>query len=177
MGYLVGKIRGLDIRSQGSGNIGATNALRTMGTKVGVLVLILDVAKVVLVLLVGQFLHLPREILLLGGLAAFVGHLWPVWLGFKGGKGVAVASGILMFFFPLPGTISLTLFVLVVAVTRYVSLGSLTAAIATPLLLPLFGYHSLEVAYAGVIVMLIIWGHRGNITRLTQGNENKLQFK
>ena len=175
--YVVGKQRGIDIRTIGSGNVGATNALRSMGTSAGAMVLLLDIAKVLVVLVVGQLLQLSREVLLLGGLAAFLGHIWPVYLKFKGGKGVAVAAGILMFFFPLPGLISITLFVVVAALTRYVSLASLSAAISVPLLLPVFNYHNLEVAYTGAIVMLIVWGHRANIVRLIQGNENKLSFR
>ena len=174
--YIYGKMHGIDIRKHGSGNVGATNALRTLGRKAGIVVLALDVAKVLVVLLLGQFLHLDRNILLLTGGAAFIGHNWSIFLHFKGGKGVAVSAGILFYFFPLPGMVSISLFILIVAVTKYVSLGSLLAAGITPLMLALFGYPDLEIAFAGVIAAIIIWAHRENIARLRYGRESKISL-
>lgn len=176
MGYLVGRLYHIDIRHQGSGNIGATNAQRTLGTKAGILVLVLDLAKVLLVLFAGVFLQLPREVLLLTAAAAIIGHDWPIYLRFKGGKGVAVSAGMLVFFYPWPGLVTVLLFILIVALTKYVSLGSILSSALVPPMLFALRYPLLDVAYTAFLACLLIWLHRENIGRLRLGTERRIQF-
>ena len=177
MAYLLSRFGyGIDIRTQGSGNIGATNALRTLGNRAGAVVLLLDMVKVLLPLTVGRILQLPGHILLYGGAAAVIGHNWPIFLRFKGGKGVAVSAGLLLFFYPVPGLIAVLVFIAVIAKSRYASLASLLCAGIAPLAVYLCGYSDWDVAYTGVLAALLVYQHRGNIQRLLTGSERKLSF-
>lgn len=184
MGWILAKLLfKTDIRAKGSGNIGATNALRQFGTKVGVLVLILDMIKgIVAVLLAKSLLGLDNVMVPICGLIAILGHIYPVWLGFKGGKGVATAAGVGLALAPLSIPLALAVFILVVYKTRYVSLGSIIAAIVWGLSLIYFAYQSamanwgIMAAVVVVVVAVIIGKHKQNIQRLRNGTENKISF-
>ncbi|MBN2106347.1 MAG: glycerol-3-phosphate 1-O-acyltransferase PlsY [Deltaproteobacteria bacterium] len=168
-----------DIRAGGSGNIGATNVLRLLGRKFGALTLLGDMLKGFLPVYTGSLLFpdaaggTDNMILSLFGLAAFLGHLFPVYLKFKGGKGVATAFGVFAWLAPAALVLVLVLFVIVVAVSRYVSLASLSAAVVLPLLLLTYSY-PLPVVLTGIIMGLLVFiKHKNNIQRLLQGTENK----
>ncbi|MGB3563572.1 MAG: glycerol-3-phosphate 1-O-acyltransferase PlsY [Thermoanaerobaculia bacterium] len=181
-GYLIGRgLRGRDIRASGSGNVGATNVLRVMGWQPAVSVLLLDLAKGVVPILIGKQLAVPTAWLGAMGLAAVLGHIFPVFLGFRGGKGVATGFGAFATLAPLPALGALLVFGVVVASTRYVSLGSVTATAAFPLLVLLFdgaaGREALEpalVGFAAVTAALIIFQHRSNLQRIRAREELKL---
>jgi glycerol-3-phosphate acyltransferase PlsY len=175
-------IGGADVRKEGSGNIGAANVARVAGTLPGILTLILDAAKGAAAVLLAE--HLSNESaawMMIAGFAALVGHCFPIWLNFKGGKGVATAAGLFLVLCPLAFLGSLLLFILVVAFWRYVSLGSIAAAAAMPLLIyflwaprhappPVITFGALAVA------LLIVFKHDANIQRLVEGAEPKFSF-
>ncbi len=192
-GWLAGKLlHKQDIRSGGSGNIGATNALRQYGVKTGVLVLILDLLKGFAVAwllqnvvpgLVSNFVPaLPAErfVLLLPALAVILGHMFPVWLSFKGGKGVATAAGVFLVLAPVPLLIALLVFLFVTALSRYVSLGSIVAAAS--LFVAEFVWNVLVIREPEfpwltlIVALLVIYKHNPNILRLLEGRENRLSF-
>lgn len=178
-GYLLFRLHnGGDIRHSGSGNIGATNVLRTAGKKLGVLTLVLDAAKGWLALWLG--LHFApghsalHAVMLLG---VILGHMYTPWLRFRGGKGVATALGAFLAWAPLPLAGALAVFLIVLALWRYVSLASICATIALPLLLAPLSPRPVttpELAAASVAAALILWRHRGNLERLRRGTEMKL---
>ncbi|MDD3534824.1 MAG: glycerol-3-phosphate 1-O-acyltransferase PlsY [Candidatus Cloacimonetes bacterium] len=171
-----------DIRAGGSGNIGATNALRQFGTLVGVLVLLLDMGKgIVAVLLAkGVYPELPALVVLCG-LIAILGHIFPVWLKFKGGKGVATAAGVVLALLPWGLLLALGVFILVVAASRYVSLGSILAALSL-LIYEIIKEWRAELpniallCFTILVVGMIIYKHKENISRLRNGRENKITF-
>ncbi len=173
---------GTDVRKGGSGNIGATNVARVVGPVAGILTLILDVAKgSAAVLLAAELSQVSATWMMIAALAALVGHCFPVWLKFKGGKGVATAAGMFLVLCPLAFLGSVILFVLVVAFWRYVSLGSISAAAAMPLLMYFFWAprHAppLVITFGSLAAaLLIVCKHAGNIRRLAQGVEPKFSF-
>lgn len=186
--YLVGGIpfglllvrlkTGADIRQSGSGNIGATNVLRTAGTTIGVLTLLLDASKgLFAVWLTG---HLTGGDVVWTSLAAFVvllGHAFPIWLGFRGGKAVASAIGAYGFLTPLPLLAVTILFAVVVWRTRYLSLGSIVAAGLLPLACWMILHPDWPVLLSAVsAAVLIIYRHSGNIQRIREGNERVFRF-
>lgn len=172
--FLAGKItRNIDIRQYGSGNAGATNVLRVLGVKAGIAVFLADILKGVLAALVGRWM--AGEIgAVLAGFAAIVGHNWPVFLNFRGGKGIATSFGVLLVLFPLISAILFVVGVIIIAITGYVSLGSITAAILFPILLVIFGYDWKMVLFGVLVGGLALYRHRSNISRLIEGKENKL---
>lgn len=175
-GLVIGRLAGADVRQAGSGNIGATNVGRVLGRKLGVVTLVCDVLKGFLpVWAAAQFLpdSIPQRewALALTGLAAVLGHMFPVYLLFKGGKGVATALGVFVFFSPGSILVSLLLFVGVVAFSGFVSAGSLAASALIPLWLWLLGQPVSVLVMAGVVVVLIWVKHRSNIRRLLRGEE------
>jgi glycerol-3-phosphate acyltransferase PlsY len=185
-GYLLGSVpfgilvarlfdRNVNLREAGSGNIGATNVARTAGRAAGVLTLALDAGKgivpmVLTYMLIGEdYLWLS----LVGG-AVFLGHVFSIYLRFKGGRGVATALGVILSLSPVTAFLLIVLFALVVYFTRYVSLGSLCAAVALPILMALLGPPSRYcVTLSLLIAFLVIYNHRENIHRLLNGQENK----
>lgn len=183
-GYIVAKLFFKeDIRASGSGNIGATNAMRQFGTVVGVIVLLLDILKGVAAVLIAKHL-LPSGSpeIALSAFFAIIGHVFPVWLGFKGGKGVAVAAGVFLALTPFTVLGALACFIIVVAISRYVSLGSLAAATALgisntiiELKLDTPDYALLILIWIAVIMIFVM--HRENIARLKNKTENKITFK
>jgi glycerol-3-phosphate acyltransferase PlsY len=173
---------GTDVRKAGSGNIGATNVARVVGPLAGLLTLILDIAKGAgAVLLAARLSKGSATWMAIAGVAALVGHCFPVWLKFKGGKGVATAAGVFLVLSPLSVLGAVILFLLVVIFWRYVSLGSVSAAAAMPLLIYfLWAPHHAPppaVAFGALAAaVLIIYKHRGNLQRLIQGAEPKFFF-
>ena len=177
--WLAGKLGGVDLRTQGSGNLGATNVFRVLGWKVGLVVFLLDAAKGALpVLLLAPRVTSTMSVVLWGifcGVAAIVGHVRPLFLRFrKGGKGVATAAGVFFALAPVPMLVSFALFVVVVLATGYVSMGSLLSAIVLPsLLLYSQGAQSPLFLVSVVIATFVFWTHRSNIGRLRRGEEHR----
>lgn len=171
-----------DVRKVGSGNIGATNVARAAGLFAGVFTLVLDVAKGAgAVLLAERLSNGSATWMMIAGLAALIGHCFPVWLKFKGGKGVATAAGVFLMLSPLACLGALLLFLLVVIFWRYVSLGSVSAAAAMPLLIyflwaPRHAPPPAVTIGALAAALLIIYKHRRNLQRLVQGVEPKFSF-
>ncbi len=167
---------GEDIRNAGSGNIGATNVYRVAGRKLGIITLVGDCLKGVIPLAIAIWgFHLSEMGVALVALAAFIGHCYPVYLGFKGGKGVATALGIFLILSPLSVLCVLGVFVLVLWRWRYISLASISAAAAIPLLILLFEGSATLFGATLLIAALVIWKHRANIERLRAGTENKFK--
>jgi glycerol-3-phosphate acyltransferase PlsY len=183
---IVGKIVGTDIKSHGSKSAGLTNAQRVLGTRAAAFVLAGDILKGVVACLIGLYLGVYLRSgdavdcvsLLAAGGGAIVGHNWPIYFGFKGGKGVLTAITVMFMVNWMMALISFGFFVLVVAVTRYVSLGTILATLLFMVLsfLPAFGTTHYFQAFAGVIALIILFKHRENISRLLSGAENKLSF-
>ena len=171
---ILAKAKGIDIKKAGSGNAGTTNALRVLGAKAAVITLVIDIGKGFLaVFIAGMFLN-PMQVSFCA-LAVFLGHVWPLLLKFKGGKGVATAFGALLALNWQLALICLGRVVLVGGVTRMVSLGSVSAALAFPFLAY---FMEKEFLPAGICMALIlIFKHRANIARILSGNESKLSFK
>lgn len=171
-----------DVRKAGSGNIGATNVARVVGPLAGILTLALDIAKGAAAVFLAQRLsNDSANWMMIAALAALVGHCFPMWLKFKGGKGVATAAGVFLMLSPLACAMALILFALVVIFWRYVSLGSISAATAMPLLMYFFWaprYAPPLVITLGTLAaaLLIIFQHRGNLQRLLAGTEPKFSF-
>lgn len=205
LSYLVGSVptsiivarwrRGIDIRQHGSGNAGGTNVIRVLGWKAGISVIAMDMAKgLFATLVVARLMYgpIPFEnrtpfddftvVQIIAGCAAMLGHVWTLFAGFKGGKGIATAAGMLVGVAPVDVAISFGVFFIVFLVTHYVSAGSLSAAVALPLTMffrenifmaQVPGYNTLIFFSIGVS-LLIIYTHRANITRLLRGTENKI---
>lgn len=175
-GFIIAKMMGVDIRRHGSGNIGATNVWRTIGPGAGLAVLALDAAKGAAAVFIGRQAGLAG-VELLTGIAALVGHAFPVYLGFKGGKIIATAAGVLLALAPQVLLIAFTVFIAIVLVSRYVSLGSVGAALSVPLSMFLLHYSLLYNIFGGVLCLLAVLKHIPNIKRLAQGTESKISFK
>ena len=180
-GILVTRLFGAeDPRESGSGNIGATNVLRTSGWKSGVLTLLLDVFKGVAAILFARYavsLGYAPVLEPLAALAAVLGHMYSPFTGFRGGKGVATGLGVFALLIPGPTALAALVFILVAAVTRYVSLGSMFAAATAPLAGYWMNYPAVVCALSGVISLLVIWKHQDNIGRLMRGEENRIGRK
>jgi acyl phosphate:glycerol-3-phosphate acyltransferase len=182
-GLLLGKVfGGADVRKAGSGNIGATNVARVAGPVAGIFTLALDAAKgAAAVWLAGRFANDSATWMTIAGLAALLGHCFPIWLGFRGGKGVATAAGVFLALCPLALLGSLTLFILVVVFWRYVSLGSIAAAAAIPILVYFLWapHHAppLTVTFGALAAaLLVVYKHDANIQRLVEGREPRFSF-
>jgi glycerol-3-phosphate acyltransferase PlsY len=198
LGYVIGSVpfsliigkfvMGIDLRQHGSGNLGAANTFRTLGGTSGVAVLLLDASKGAAGAVVGSLLWregLPlgqTELMLLGGLASVCGHVWTVFAAFKGGKGVAAAAGMFVAIAPAAFAISLGVWLVVVVIWRYVSLGSVVAGVVLPFSVfatcrnGAAGWQSVFVVSA-LVAILVVWAHRGNLGRLLDGTERRLTFR
>lgn len=179
-GFLIGKLNNIDIRQYGSKNSGTTNALRTLGTKAGILTLVGDILKAIIPIMLIKYVIFPdveyaKLLTLYTGLGVVLGHNYPFWLNFQGGKGIAATAGAMASFDPCTIPVGLPIFVIIVAITRYVSIGSLLISLLFPIWI--------LIRYPGEIHMLIIASiytilafvkHRSNIKRLLNGTENKL---
>ncbi|MGB2601172.1 MAG: glycerol-3-phosphate 1-O-acyltransferase PlsY [Candidatus Omnitrophota bacterium] len=184
MAYIFGKVfKGIDIREHGSGNVGATNIARVMGKKVGIVVFILDLAKgLVAVTVIPTFFHnifassgTPSELMLvLSGGASIIGHMWTIFLKFKGGKGVSTTAGVMAGLHPTILVGGLIVWIAVFAVWKYVSLASISAAVALPILAVITGKDLGFVVFSGIICILGVYGHRTNIKRLLRGEETRI---
>jgi glycerol-3-phosphate acyltransferase PlsY len=179
---IVSRLMGLaDPRSYGSKNPGATNVLRSGNKAAALLTLAFDALKgyvpVMLVLAFGARLGLGENTVALVGLAAFVGHVWPVFFRFQGGKGVATAAGVLMALNPLLAVATLASFVLIVAFSRYVSLGSIVAAVFAPFYQLLIWGGGAAMLCLVPMSLILIWRHQGNIRKLLAGTESRLGQK
>jgi len=174
-GLLLGKALGVDIRASGSGNIGATNVYRTLGRKVGIVTLLGDCLKGLIPVLAARWLGLPDIWVAAAGFAAFFGHVYTVFLRFKGGKGVATALGVFLGTSPAAVLIAMGVFALVIWKWRYVSLASITAAAAMPIVVAIIDQRPLITALTILIAAIVIWKHRENISRLMAGTENKFK--
>ena len=182
--YLYGKVHGIDIRNYGSGNAGTTNALRTLGAKAGAITLLGDcfkcVVAVVIVHLIFGKSH-PEMIRLLGMYAAagtILGHNFPFYLGFKGGKGIATTGGVIFAFHWQLGLICAAVFLIITIISKYVSLGSICMVLIIPFILYFNNPQDWKLVVVGCIfTAMAIWRHRANIVRLMNGTENKLGQK
>lgn len=182
---IAGKVfRSIDIRDYGSGNAGATNAFRVLGPTTGIIVIVLDVGKAVIAtLLVSRLgdveLMSSESYSLIAGSSAVIGHVWTVFAGFRGGKGVGAAAGMILSLYPLPFLATLTLFLLALFLTGIVSVGSISAAFFFPLLIWLLdssgtAHYSLLLRIVSIAVgLLILFTHRSNIGRLLRHEENR----
>ena len=166
-----------DIREYGSGNAGTTKVLRVLGKKYAVMVLVGDVLKGVIVILVGRLFELSEVTVILCGLAVILGHNWPALLGFRGGKGIATSIGVFMTFDPVVALICVSIGVVIIIFSKYVSLGSVIGMGIFPLVVIALPRSIEEVLFAFCVSMISIYKHRANISRLIKGNENKLSFK
>ena len=181
--YIAGKSRGIDLRKHGSGNLGATNVIRVLGTKIGLLVFAFDVAKGAIPTLFfprwvpagAMPLHDPTVLAILCGVAAIAGHARPIYLKFgKGGKGVATAAGVFLALAPLQTLLTLIVFAVVLLTSGYVSLGSLTSATIRPVLLAVtLGVRTWPFAISVGVALFVFWTHRANIARLRRGEEHR----
>jgi acyl phosphate:glycerol-3-phosphate acyltransferase len=187
-GFLVGKAKGIDIRALGSGNIGATNVMRYLGKGAGTLVLLADAAKgwlavMVTARLVSNALHMPTDHLnqewlsICAGVAAVLGHNYTCWLHFKGGKGIATSAGVLVALVPIPLLIILGVWIVVFALTRYVSLASICASATLPFASWATGQGTALILVTAAMAVLAIYKHKANIQRLVKGTESRLSFK
>ena len=187
------KMAGFDVREKGSGNAGTTNMLRSVGKKAAVITLVCDILKgvvsIVIAIIVGNIAkNLDRELLLqIAGIAVVLGHTFPVFFGFKGGKGVATSLGVLLMSNWQIGLICLVFAVVLMALTRMVSLGSCAAAILFPVLTLFINQHYTVLTdgksgrvyfiYSVILAIIVLYNHRSNIKRILSGTENKLSFK
>lgn len=183
-GYLIGRLHGIDIRTVGSGNIGATNVTRSIGKLQGKICFFLDFLKGVLpvILVNAAFTHNTANLALLAGLAVIVGHVFPVYLKFKGGKGVATAAGVALALAPYPLLCALAVWLATFLTTRYVSLASIVAAAALPIVAALFlglkigtpfPLAGSTVFFFALIALMTILRHVSNIKRLLNGTESR----
>jgi acyl phosphate:glycerol-3-phosphate acyltransferase len=176
---IAGKLRGVDLRKHGSGNLGATNVFRVLGWKIGLLVFLADALKGALpVLYLPPRIVSPRDPILWAiacGIAAIAGHVRPIFLKLhKGGKGVATAAGVFFALAPIPMTVTFVVFAVVVFATGYVSLGSMICAVVLPaFLLVTLGLRSPLLAVSAIIALFVFWTHRSNIGRLRRGEEHR----
>ena len=174
VGLILGKlIWKKDIRQLGSRNIGATNAWRVLGRKAGILTFIFDFLKGQLGVLLGSCLIGSPGAMVAGGFFAMLGHIFPLFVGFKGGKGVAAGLGVIAALMPKVTAIVLIVWLVLVVLTRYVSIGSIVAAVLAPILAAVFNVPDEFFAFALAAAVVIVWRHRDNILRLKAGRENK----
>ena len=185
-GYLIGRVAGTDIRTQGSGNIGATNVLRTIGRKHGYTVFLVDALKGFAAVWSGLWLarHLEPNTAVadwfgvLAALTSVLGHAFPIWLRFRGGKGVATSAGAMLGLAPVATLLALLIWAAVFEATRYVSVASLAAVVALPVLIGVFLKLHLAgtipiFALAVLLAVIVCWRHRSNIVRLIRGQEQR----
>ena len=184
-GYLAGKLSGVDIRQHGSGNIGATNVLRVIGKPWGIAVFLADALKGFLAVWASSVLVARNGATdysdlyaILAGAACVIGHSFPIWLGFRGGKGVATSAGVIFGILPIAALTIFLVWLVVFLVTRYVSVASIIAALALPLTVGLLvqlkkTQSPVLLYFSAAMTVLVIWRHRSNIARLLNGTEQR----
>jgi glycerol-3-phosphate acyltransferase PlsY len=175
--FLLTRSRGVDLRAVGSRNLGAANVLRTSGVPLGVAVLALDAAKGAASILIARLLSDNLAVAVTSGVAAIIGHIYPVWLRFRGGKGVATAAGVFGMLAPVPTALAAVVFVSTIVVTRFVSAGSMAGALA--LVVATAAGHVPGPVVAGAIgsAMLVFYRHRDNLSRLVAGTERRIGLR
>ena len=177
-GYLAGRwLKGIDLRNCDSGSTGATNVLRNVGKAPALLVFLTDVGKGALAVLLAKSVGLNDWVQVLAGLAALAGHIWPVWLGWKGGKAVATGLGMFLGLAWPVGLACFGLLMAVISIFRIVSLSSVVAAIGLPVLMALSRGSNAYVVVSLVACLMVLWRHRSNIQRLLAGTERKIGDK
>lgn len=185
-GFLAGKLKGIDIRNHGSGNIGATNVLRTLGKPIGIAVLVLDVLKGVVPVLIMQLADASSLPQIFVAIATILGHNYTFWLGFKGGKGIATSAGAIALLMPWPLLISVIIWAATFFISRYVSLASILAAVSIPIsvvIVELLTNLELDkfdwplLIFSALLAAMAIGRHQGNLKRLRAGTENRFQSK
>ncbi|YCM45100.1 glycerol-3-phosphate 1-O-acyltransferase PlsY [Verrucomicrobiaceae bacterium 227] len=190
-GLILGKLKGVDIREHGSGNIGATNVFRTLGKKIGITCLLLDFLKgflpVFIAIQLTPHTTTGQSIEVITALAAILGHNYSPWIGFKGGKGIATSGGALIALMPVGVLLLIIIFIIVTKLTKYVSVGSIATAISLPLVFlldsslrgefPHGDWNKPLFIFSLVAGALAVWKHRANITRLRAGTENRIGQK
>jgi glycerol-3-phosphate acyltransferase PlsY len=177
-GYLAGRwLKGIDLRQCGSGSTGATNVLRNVGKGPALVVFLLDVGKGALAVLLAKSFGLNEWVQVLAGLAALAGHIWPVWLGWKGGKAVATGLGMFLGLAWPVGLACFGLFMALISLSRIVSISSIISAIGLPVLMVISGSSSAYVVVSLVASVLVLWRHRSNIERLIAGTEPRIGAK
>jgi glycerol-3-phosphate acyltransferase PlsY len=172
--FLLARRHGVDLRRAGSGNVGATNVLRTAGVSSGVMAMSLDALKGALAVIVAERLTTGPATPVAAGLASIIGHVYPVWLGFRGGKGVATAAGVFAILAPVALGIAGSVFLVAVWMTRYISVGSLAAAITLAVAASAAALPAAVIAGAIIAALIIIHRHRGNLARLSSGTERRV---
>jgi len=173
--YIAGKVlKGIDIRQYGSGNVGATNAFRVLGKGPGIFVFAADVLKGVVGVYLAKAFLTDLWLIVAASLAVIIGHSYSIFLGFKGGRGVAAGAGIILSLSPRVLLLALVLFVIIVVTTKYVSLGSITAAFSIPILMLFFGEPA-PIKLLGLTAdLFVLYRHKPNIKRLLNGTESKI---
>jgi glycerol-3-phosphate acyltransferase PlsY len=178
---IIGKFYGVDVRQHGSGNAGATNTLRTLGKSAAILVTLGDILKGIIACIAGHYIigdvkDIGNLGLMIGGVAAIIGHNWPLYFGFKGGKGILTTFSVIMMMDWRIGLILLGVFIIVLLISKYVSLGSIIGAALFPIVgaIPVFNNSSTFVVFAIAVAFLAIIRHKANIERLFKGTESKL---
>jgi len=171
--YLVARRKGIDVRTVGSGNVGATNVMRSAGRAAGLAAFALDFLKGSAASWIAARLA-GTAVGALAAVMAVIGHMLPVWLSFKGGKGVATGAGAFLPLMPVPTVIGLVSFAVVAALTRFASVGSIAGAAALPLAGFLLGAPVPPVAASAAVAVLIVWKHRGNLARIAAGTEHRI---
>jgi glycerol-3-phosphate acyltransferase PlsY len=174
--FICSRFYSIDIRQYGSGNPGSTNVLRVLGKKPALIVFTADLLKGFLMVSLGRLLG-GESLALLSAIAVVVGHDWSVFLNFKGGKGIATSFGVIIGISPIVGFILFIVGISVIYISRYVSLGSITAAVSLPILLTVFKYSIRHITAGLVLGIIAVYRHRDNIERLLAGKENKLGQK
>lgn len=187
---IVGKFYRIDVRKHGSGNAGLTNTLRSIGKTAALFVILGDILKGVLSCLIGYYIlkdiqfagllpvEVPQKVgMFFGGLGAILGHNWPLYFGFKGGKGILTSFSVVMMTAPYVGLILLGIFIVIVAATKYVSLGSIIGCALFPVFIAVYYKNIVFVTYAILLAVLAIIRHNQNIVRLINGTESKLSLK
>src|SRR5262245_15095402 len=173
-GYILGSLAGVDVRKAGSGNVGATNVARVVGKRHGIFTLVADIAKGFVPVVIALNLGLTSTATALVGVAAFLGHLYPIFLRFRGGKGVATALGVYLGLAPWATVVLMPIFVLVILATRVVSLSSMIAAASAPIVFWLLTSSPMLTGTSVFIALMIVLRHRGNIQRLLSGTEPRV---
>ncbi|MEW5693180.1 MAG: glycerol-3-phosphate 1-O-acyltransferase PlsY [Candidatus Hydrogenedentota bacterium] len=172
-GYIYGRLMGIDIKKEGSGNVGATNVMRVLGRKAGIAVLFFDILKGFIPVELGSLYFRNEGIIIICGILSIIGHMYPVWLGFRGGKGVATSCGVFIALVPGVVLMGFIVFVITVIFTRFVSVGSIIISIFVPVCIFLEGKIILGI-FSVIVGAIIIYRHKENIKRILEGRENKI---
>jgi len=172
--FLLSRQQGVDLRRAGSGNVGATNVLRTTGVRAAVLAMVLDAMKGTVAVLVAESLSAGLVAPVAAAFASVVGHVYPVWLRFRGGKGVATAAGAFAVLAPAALMVAAVVFLVAVSVTRFISVGSIAGAVTLTVVAAASGAPEIVTIGAAASAVIIIHGHRGNLARLVAGTERRI---